>query len=138
MCCCRHGDWRYAEVMAVVRCTNLICGVALIFAALGFLVFLPDDIVDFARQPEDFWLGAFWFGLICLLAALCFTNARLSNGLPRFGWRALANFVAIMVLAGLLVIGHDDPAVPPLLALGALGPVAALVGAWRHSRVRQT
>lgn len=123
--------------MAIVRWTNLICGVALVLAALGFLISLPGNLADHAREPEDIWLSAFWLGLIGLLAALCFTNARPSNRPVRFGWRTLANFVAVIALAVLFVIGRDDPAVPPLLALCAVGPLAALLRAIRRSQVPQ-
>jgi hypothetical protein len=134
---CGHYDWRYADDMAVVRWTNLICGAALVIAAVGFLVFLPDNVSEYAREPEDVWLSGFWVGLLGLLAALCFANARQSSRPEGFSWRTLANFVAFIALAGLFVIGRDDPALPPLLALCALGPLAALVGAWRHSQVTQ-
>jgi hypothetical protein len=123
--------------MAVVRWTNLICGATLVIAALGFLVFLPGNVSEYAREPEDVWLSGCWVGLLGLLAALCFTNARRSSSPEGFSWRTLANLVTVIALAGLFVIGRDDPAVPPLLALCALGPLAALVGAWRHSRVPQ-
>jgi CHASE2 domain-containing sensor protein len=122
--------------MAVVRWTNLICGALLVIAALGFVVFVPSNLADYAREPEDVWLGGIWIGSLGLLAALCFANAWRSNRPPRFGWRIFANLVAVIALAVLLVLGRDDPAVPPLLALCALGPVVALVGAWRHSRVQ--
>ena len=123
--------------MAVVRWTNLICGALLVVAALGFLIFLPDNVPDYAREPEDVWLGGLWVGLLGLLAALCFVNARRSNERPQVGWLTLANLVAVLALITLLVLGRDDPAVPPLLALCALGPVAALVGAWRQSQVQR-
>jgi hypothetical protein len=121
--------------MAVVRWANLICGALLVIAALGFLVFVPGNLADYTREPEDVWLGGVWVGLLGLLAALCFANAWRPNRPPRFGWRTFANLVAVIALAVLLVLGRDDPAIPPLLALCALGPVVALVGAWRHSRV---
>ena len=123
--------------MALVRWTNLICGALLVVAALGFLIFFPDNLADYAREPEDVWLNGFWVGLLGLFAALCFTNAWPSNSPPRFGWRTLANLAAVLALAVLLVLGLDDAALPPLLALCALGPVAALVGAWRHPHVQQ-
>jgi hypothetical protein len=123
--------------MAVVRWTNVICGGLLVIAALAFVVFVPGNISNFAGEPEDVWLGGFWIGSLGLLAALCFANAWRANGTPRFGWRISANVVAIAVLAVLLVFGRNDPAVPPLLALCALGPIVALVGAWRGSRVQR-
>jgi len=123
--------------MLVVRWTNLICGALLLIAALGFLAFVPGNLADYVREPEDVWLGGFWVGLLGLLAALCFTNAWRSKSAFRFGWLTLANLVAVLALALLLLLGRDDPAVPPLLALCSLGPVAALVGAWRHLRVQQ-
>jgi CHASE2 domain-containing sensor protein len=122
--------------MEVVRWTNLIGGALLVIGALGFLTFLPGNIADYAREPEDVWLGGLWTGLFGLLAALCFVNAWRSNGRPPAGWLALANLVAVIALAMLLVFGRDDPTVPPLLALCALGPVAALLRAWRQSRIQ--
>jgi peptidoglycan/LPS O-acetylase OafA/YrhL len=122
--------------MAVVRWTNLICGALLVLAALGFLTFLPDSVANYSREPEDLWLSGLWIGLLGLLAGLCFVNAWRSNGRPRVGWRLLANLVAVFGLATLFILGRDDPTVPPLLALAALGPVVALVGAWRQSQVQ--
>jgi hypothetical protein len=124
--------------MAVVRRTNLVCGAVLVLVALGFVIYLPGNLADYAREPEDVWLSAFWLGLIGLLAALCFTNARRSNRPARFDWRTLANLVAVTSLAVLFVIGRDDPAGLLLLALCALGPLAALVGTWRHWRLPQS
>ena len=123
--------------MAIVRWTNLICGALLVVAALGFVVFVPGDLADYAREPEDVWLGGFWVGSLGLLAALCFANAWRSNSQPRFGWRTLANLAAVIALAVPLVLGRDDAAVPPLLVLCALGPFVALVGAWRLLGVSQ-
>jgi CHASE2 domain-containing sensor protein len=123
--------------MAIVRWTNLICGGLLSVAALGFLLLLPGSIADIAQEPEDVWLGGFWIALLGLLTALCFANAWRSNEPPQVGWRMVANFVTVIALAALLVLGANDPAVPPLLVLCALGPVAALLGAWRQSRVQQ-
>src|SRR5690349_379508 len=113
--------------MAVVRWTNLMCGALLIIVALGFLLFLPDDLADYAREPEDVWLGSFWIGLLGLLAALCFANAWRSNARAHAGWLWFANLGVIIALSVLLVLGRADPAVPPLLALCALGPFVALV-----------
>jgi len=123
--------------MTAVRWTNLICGTLLVIVALAFLVFLPGNIANYAREPEDVWLDGIWIGLLGLLAVLCFANARRSNKPPRFGWRTLSNSVAVIALAVLLVVGRDDPTVPPLLALCAFGPLAALLDAWRDSRVKQ-
>jgi hypothetical protein len=120
-----------------VRWTNVICGALLVVAALGFLIFLPDNVADYAREPEDVWLGGFWIGSLGLLAALCFANAWRSNRPPQVGWRTYANLVAAIALAALLVFGRDDATVPPLVALCALGPVTALVGAWLQSRNRR-
>lgn len=117
--------------MGISRWINLLCGAALVFAALAFLIFVPGNISDYAREPEDVWLGLLWVCLLSSLAALCFTNARDA----RYGWRKLANFVAVILLAGLLAIGSNDPAVLPLIALCAFGPLTALVSEWRHSRV---
>jgi hypothetical protein len=114
--------------MAVVRWTNLICGALLVIAALVALVFLPDSIAGYAREPEDAWLGAFWIGLLGMLAALCFANAARSKSPPQFDWRTMANLAAVIALALLFVLGRDDPAAIPLLVLCALGPVAALLG----------
>ena len=110
---------------------NGICGALLVIAALGFLTFLPANIADYAREPEDVWLGGFWIALLGSLAALCFTNAMRSTALP--WWRILANVAVVIALAALLLLGHDDPTVPPLLALCALGPLAALVGSSRSA-----
>jgi hypothetical protein len=115
--------------VTVVRWTNGICGALLVIAALGFLTFLPGNIADCAREPEDAWLAGFWIALLGLLAALCFTNVVRATASPR--WRILANAAAVIALAALLLLGHDDPTVPPLLALCALGPLAALVGSFR-------
>jgi len=79
-----------------------------------------------------------WVGLLGSLAALCFANARGANKPTRYGWRAVANSVAVLVLAVLLVFGRGDPAIIPLIAVCALGPLAGLVGAWRYSQVPQT
>ena len=123
--------------MAVVRWTNLICGGALLLAALGFLTFLPGNVADYAREPEDVWLSGFWVGLLGLLATLCFTNARRSNKPVGFGWCVLANLAAIILLTVLVVVGRDDPAVAPLLVICGVGPLTVLVGTWRHSEVPQ-
>jgi hypothetical protein len=123
--------------MVVMRWTNIICGALLVVAALGFIIFLPDNVADYAREPEDVWLGVFWIGLLGLLATLCFANAWRTNEQPLAGWLVSANLVVVTLLAMLLVVGRDDPAVLPLLALCALGPVVALVGAWRHRRVQR-
>jgi len=124
--------------MAVVRWTNLLCGVSLVLAALVFLILLPNSLADYAREPEDVWLSLLWIGLLGSLAALCFANARLTNNPTRYGWRAVANSVAVLVLAVLLVFGRGDPALVLLVAVCALGPLAGLVGAWRYSQVPQT
>lgn len=121
----------------VVRWTNLICGVLLIIAAIGFFIFLPDSVADYAREPEDVWLGGLWVALLVLLATLCFVNAWRSNGRPQVGRLTLANLATVIALIVLLVLGRDDPTVAPLLALCASGPLAALVGAWRQLRVTQ-
>lgn len=101
-------------------------------AALGFLIFLPENVADYAREPEDVWLSGIWIGLLGLLAALCFVNAWRSNGRPQVGWLTLANLLAVVALLALLVLGRDDLTFPPLLAFCTLGPLAALVGAWRQ------
>ncbi|HEX8311202.1 MAG TPA: hypothetical protein VF614_07800 [Chthoniobacteraceae bacterium] len=49
-------------------------------------------------------------------------------------WRIATNFAVIIALAGLLMVGHDDPAVPPLLALCVLGPLVALAASWRRAQ----
>lgn len=116
--------------MTVARWINMMCGALLFFAALVALGFLPGELVDYAREPEDVWLGGFLTTLLGLVAALCFANAWPSNA--RFGWRILANLGVIVALAVLLILGRDDPTVPPLLALCALGPVTALIGTWRQ------
>lgn len=123
--------------MAVVRWTNLICGAALLLAVLGFLLFLPGNIADYAHEPEDVWLTGLWVALLGLLAALCLTNVRRPNKSVGFGWRTLANLAAIILLAALFVLGRDDPAVPPLLVICGLGPFTALVGALRRPEVPQ-
>ena len=134
---CGDYGWRYAEVMAAARWTNLICGMLLVVVALAFLVFLPGDTANYGQEPEDVWLGRIWTGLLGLLAALCFANARQSNRRPRFGWRTLSNSIAVIALAVLLFFGRHDPAVPPLLGLCALGPLTALLGTWLDSHVQQ-
>ncbi|HEX8311201.1 MAG TPA: hypothetical protein VF614_07795 [Chthoniobacteraceae bacterium] len=45
--------------MNVVRWTNEVCGALLLMAALAFVAFLPAGVADYAREPEDGWLGAF-------------------------------------------------------------------------------
>jgi len=100
--------------MAVVRWTNLICGALLVIAARGFVVFVPGNLADYVREPEDVWLGGFWVSLLGLLAALCLTNAWRANRTPRFVW-IIANLVVVVALTVLLLLGRDDPAVPPLL-----------------------
>lgn len=112
--------------MAVARWMNLICGALLLFVALGFLLLLPRDIADRAREPEDLWLSAFWIGLIGFLAALSFANAWQSNGARHRRWRKLANLLALVVLTVLVMLGHDDATIVPIVALAAFGPVAAL------------
>ena len=39
--------------MAIERWTNLICGVLLVVAALAFLVFLPENVAEYAGEPEE-------------------------------------------------------------------------------------
>jgi EamA domain-containing membrane protein RarD len=123
--------------MAVVRWTNLLCGVSLVLAALVFLIFLPNNLADYTREPEDVWLSLLWIGLLGSLAVLCFANARRAIKPTRYGWRAAANSVAVLVLGVLLAFGRGDPAIIPVIAVCALGPLAGLVGAWRNSQVPQ-
>ena len=121
-----------------MRWTNLICATLLVVAALGVLIFLPGNLADYAREPEDVWLSEFWIGVFGLLAALCVANPWRSNRLSQLGWHMIAKVVVVVVLAVLLILGRDDPTLPPLLALCALGPVTALVGgAWLKMRAEQ-
>lgn len=122
----------------MVRWTNLICAALLIVAALGFLLFLPENIADYAREPEDVWLGSYWIAGLSLLAALCFANARRAARPPRSGWLTVANLAAVSCLALLLLLGREDPALVPLVAVCVLGPVVALIGIWRVSPVEQS
>lgn len=119
--------------MSALRVTNLICGALLLVPALGFLLYLPGQLADYAREPEDVWLSYFWIGVLGLIAALCFVNAW---RLPRSGWLAVANLAAVVTLATLLVFGHDDFLAALLLATSLLGPVSVLIGALHHARTK--
>jgi hypothetical protein len=121
--------------MAVVRWVNLIAGALLIVAALGFLVFLPANIADYAREPEDVRLGIYWIVGLVLLATLCFANARHSAGAR---WLALANLVVVIGLALLLFVGRDDPALVALLVLCAFGPASVLIVSSKRAPVERS
>lgn len=122
--------------MAVVRWVNLICGTLLVVAVLGFSIFLSVNLTDYAREPEDVWLAGFWIALLGLIAALCFVNARCWSTLSR--WRTLANIAVVGGLAALLLLARDDPTVPPLLTLCAMGPIATLISMWRRSQFERS
>lgn len=81
--------------MAVVRWTNWISGALLIVAALGFLVYLPASLAEYAREPEDVWLGVIWISVLVPLAALCFVNAKRSTKLEQSRWVTFANLAVI-------------------------------------------
>ena len=124
---------------ATVRWTNLACAALLSIGAVWFLIFLPESILAYAREPEDVWLGGFWVLLLVTLAALCFANAKWTAGSRHFGWLAFANLAAIGGLAALLVSdGGDDPALFPLVALCGLGPAVALLANIIHMRVQRS
>jgi len=106
----------------------MICGVLLAVVAIGVLIFLPDQMANYAVEPEDVELSVFWVAFNVAIAALCFANwARPALRRP-FGWRFYANAAAVLVAAGLLFVGRHDPAVLPLMAPALLGPVLALLG----------
>lgn len=120
--------------MSIVRWINVIYGVSLVLVTLIFLGFLPGNVAGYDREPEDLWLGLIWISLLCVLASLCFINACRLGKSAGFGWLTLSNLAVVTLLTLLLAIGRNDPAVPPILALCALGPVATLIGIWRISR----
>ncbi|WP_028969673.1 hypothetical protein [Sphingomonas sp. URHD0057] len=114
--------------MAVIRLANILCGTLLFLGALVAVGFLPDKLISYSQEPEDVWAIGLTAVLCGSFAALCLANASRSNA--RFGWRTPTNLVAVIALAVLFVLGRDDRTVPPLLTLCAVGPVAALIGAW--------
>jgi len=62
--------------MRTLRGLIMICGALLTLGALGFLIFLPDSLRDYSREPEDVWLQTGWAILLGLLAVSCFIAVR--------------------------------------------------------------
>lgn len=125
--------------MAVVRWSNGISGALLVVVALAFLAFLPEDIADYAREPEDVWGSGISIIILGLVAALCFANA--TNPAPLPQWRIIANWAVVIVMTVLIVLSAIiawDLAGVLLFALCALGPAAALVGGRQTSRVQRS
>ena len=128
---------RYAGDVVLVRWTNLICGWLIILVALGFLIFIPGNVADYEREPEDFWLGLYWIGSSVLIAALCLVNSRYA-GARTLGrgnrWRILCNAV-VVAAAIILAIADGDPALLLLLIPFVLGPAVALVWAFQRPKM---
>lgn len=127
--------------MALVRWTNLISAWLIIVVALGFLIFLPGDVADYEREPEDVWLGIYWIGVSVLIAALCFANARKARSGALRGarwWLIVCNAVvvagAIILFIADRLIADGDPALLPLLIPFVLGPAVALAFTSRAHR----
>ena len=120
--------------MAFARIANSIGGTLLVVAAFGFLIFLPENIADYAREPEDVWLGVSWIVGLSLLAVLCFVNAAHARK-PGTAARRRLTAVNSAVLFGLLTLqaadlaygDYYDPILTMLLALCVLGPTSAIV-----------
>ena len=62
--------------MRALRWLGYLVGTLFVLGALAFLLFLPEDIREYGREPEDVWLGTAWIVVLGLLAILCFWSAR--------------------------------------------------------------
>jgi hypothetical protein len=64
--------------MTAVRCFNGLSGLLLILAALAFLAFFPENLADYASEPEDVWLIS--ASLMPRARRLCLAGALLRTG----------------------------------------------------------
>ena len=126
--------------MGLARIANWTCGALLLLAIFGFLVFLPENIADYAREPEDVWLSVGWIIGLSLLAALCFVNAAraLKPETTAVTWLTAGNVAVLIALGTLKALdtaygAYDDPVLTALIALCALGPASALAAALQVS-----
>lgn len=65
----------YCERMTLLRWLIGAFGTVALLGALGFLLFLPESIAEYAREPEDVWLQTAWAVVLVLLSGACFWNA---------------------------------------------------------------
>jgi hypothetical protein len=121
-------------MLAFARIANWTGGALLVVAALGFLIFLPEAISDYTREPEDVWAIIGWTAVLCLLAALCFVNAvKVSKtGSGAIRWLTAINVAVLIALGALKAFDtayglYDDPVLTALVALCALGPASAVI-----------
>lgn len=101
--------------------------------ALGFLIFIPENLADYDREPEDFWLGLWWVGGSALVAALCFVNAHNVRAGRMNWWLIVANAMVVASAISLLFVARD-PALLPLLIPFVFGPAIALAFSGRSHR----
>ena len=93
---------------AILSCFTLTTGLLALAAASA----LPGAAANFAQEPEDLWLLAFWLGVLILLAgAGAAALARMyRNPKAPLGWAGttVASVVASLGIA-LAVLGFQEP-----------------------------
>ena len=129
--------------MAFARIANFTGGALIVLTAVVFLIFLPENIADYAREPEDVWVSAWWIGGLCLLAALSFVNASRAQKPETLAvnWLIAANLVALIGLVTLKALdnahGYDDALLTLIVALCALGPASAVFASLQSSLAKR-
>ncbi|WP_294011847.1 hypothetical protein [Sphingomonas sp.] len=131
-------------MLAFVRIANWTGGALVVLTALVFLLFLPENIADYAREPEDVWLSVWWIGGRCLLAALCFVNAIRARKAETLvvNWLIAVNVVVLVGLVTLKALdtaygSYDDPLLTLVVALCALGPASAVFSSLQTSLAKR-
>lgn len=121
----------------LMRWANVIEAVALLLGATASLVFLPDAISAYSRDPVDFWLLAFWLVFCVALVGLCAWNA-ISASRPDGEHRRpllVSNWTATALVTPVALAGIADSVLLVIGAIALMGPVTQLLrlrGSSRH------
>ncbi|PQZ84141.1 hypothetical protein CQ035_02370 [Brevundimonas sp. MYb46] len=121
----------------VVRWTNLIEAILLALGGLAAMVFLPEAVNSYGREPEDVWLLSFWLVFCLAFGGLCLWNA-LSVTIPCGASRRpllISNWTATALLIPVALAGIGDIVLLMIGAVALMGPVAQLLR-FRHTRQR--
>lgn len=113
----------------LMRTANITELVALLLGASASLLFLPDAVAHYGREPEDAWLLSFWLTFCVALGSLCVWNALSGRGRRVSNRRALliSNWVALVLLAPVVLAGLGDMVLLIVGAVGVMGPITQLL-----------
>lgn len=113
----------------LMRTANIIELVVLLLGASASLLFLPDAVAQYEREPEDVWLLSFWLTFCLALGSLCLWNALSGRSQAVSNRKALLilNWVALVILAPVFLAGMSDKVVLIIGAVAAVGPITQLL-----------